>query len=541
MPSHETSETTVDLGATIDQLIHWLASTTVHCAIGVALGALVARALRARHLHWSWSAGAGAIVVLGRSLAGGWAFTLALAALLASVRGRLWQREDREAGGELAEVARARVRPSDLARPLAAALASRLRERLGTPPWQRADGLAVGVDERGRGVSIPFAGDGASGGAHTLVVGATGSGKTVTQSWMAVRAIERGMGAVVVDPKGDGDLREHLRRAALAAGRRFLEWTPDGGCVYNPFASGGASEIADKALAGERFTEPHYQRQAQRYLGQALRVLQQTGTQASLSAIVELLDPGHLEQLARTLPEQQAHAVFGYLDGLSSRQRSDLAGVRDRLAILAESDVGRWLDPRTPDAEGFDLLGAVGARAVVYFNLQSDSRPLLSEMLGAAIVQDLQTAVASLQGSPVPTLVAIDEFSAIAAEQVVRLFGRARSAGFSLLLGTQELSDLRLPGRERLLEQVLGNLSVLIAHRQVVPGSAELISRVAGSRGVWRVTRHSDGKSTRTRDSEPVLDAERVMGLARGWSAVLVLGRSRSARVTRMFSPARGR
>ena len=68
-----------------------------------------------------------------------------------------------------------------------------------------------------------------------------------------------------------------------------------------------------------------------------------------------------------------------------------------------------------------------------------------------------------------PTLVVIDEFSAIAAEQVVRLFGRARSAGLSLLLGTQELSDLRLPGRERLLEQVLGNLSVLIAHRQVVP------------------------------------------------------------------------
>jgi hypothetical protein len=541
MPSHEPNEATADPATTIDQLIHWLASTTVHCAVGVALGVLMARVLRARHLHWSWAASTGAMVVLARSLMGGWALTLALAALLASVRGRRWQREDSEAGGELAEVAAARIRPMDVARPLAGALAGAVYERLGGSPWQRSGGLAVGKDEQGRGVSIPFAGEDASGGVHTLVVGATGSGKTVTQSWMAVRAIERGLGAVVVDPKGDEDLREHLRRAALAAGRRFLEWTPDGGCVYNPFASGGASEIADKALAGERFTEPHYQRQAQRYLGQALRVLHQTGTHASLSTIVELLDPEHLERLARTLPQEQSRAVFAYLDGLSSRQRSDLAGVRDRLAILAESDVGRWLDPHTPDAEGFDLLGAVRARAVVYFNLQSDSRPLLSEMLGAAIVQDLQTAVASLQGSPVATLVAIDEFSAIAAEQVVRLFGRARSAGFSLLLGTQELSDLRLPGRERLLEQVLGNLSVLIAHRQVVPGSAELIARVAGSRGVWRVTRHSDGRSTRVRDSEPVLDPERVMGLARGWSAVLVLGQARSARVTRMFSPARGR
>ena len=41
-------------------------------------------------------------------------------------------------------------------------------------------------------------------------------------------------------------------------------------------------------------------------------------------------------------------------------------------------------------------------------------RPLLTQMLGAAIVQDLQTTVAALQGRPTPTLVVIDEFSAIA-------------------------------------------------------------------------------------------------------------------------------
>ena len=176
--------------------------------------------------------------------------------------------------------------------------------------------------------------------------------------------------------------------------------------------------------------------------------------------------------------------------------------MRDRLAILAESDVGPWLDPQTAGASRFDLLEAVRSRAVVYFSLESDSRPLLTQMLGAAIVQDLQTTVAALQKGPVPTLVVIDEFSAVAADQVVRLFGRARSAGFSLLLGTQELSDLRPPGRERLLEQVMGNLSVLIAHRQVVPSSAEMIASVAGTRGAWKVSRHSDGRTTRTRTSE---------------------------------------
>jgi hypothetical protein len=333
-------------------------------------------------------------------------------------------------------------------------------------------------------------------------------------------------------------MREQVRGAALSAGRAFLEWTPEGPLVYNPYARGGASEIADKALAGERFTEPHYLRQAQRYLGHVVRALRESGSDVSLATIVEHLDPDRLETLARVISEVDARATFAYLDSLSSRQRSELAGVRDRLAILAESDVGRWLDPQTAGAGQFELLSAIRDRAVVYFSLESDSRPLLSEMLGAAIVQDLQTVVAASQGQPVSTLVVIDEFSAIAAEHVVRLFGRARSAGFSLLLGTQELADLRPPGRERLLEQVLGNLSVLIAHRQVVPSSAELISSVAGAKGAWRVSRHSDGRTTRVRSREPVLEANRVMSLGRGCAAVLVLDDGGSVRVARMFSPA---
>jgi type IV secretory pathway TraG/TraD family ATPase VirD4 len=174
---------------------------------------------------------------------------------------------------------------------------------------------------------------------------------------------------------------------------------------------------------------------------------------------------------------------------------------------------------------------------VVYFRLDSDSRPLLAQMIGAAIVSDLQTTVAALQGRSIPTVVVIDEFSAVAAEQVVRLFGRARSAGFSLVLGTQEISDLRLPGRERLLEQVMGNLSMLVVHRQVVPASAELVAGVAGSEGAWKLSRHSDGRTTRTRTRRPSLEPSRILSLEVGCAAVLVLGGGAPARITRVHGP----
>jgi Type IV secretion-system coupling protein DNA-binding domain len=538
MPSNAFPKEAVDPRATVDEFLHWVLSAGLHLAVGLLLGSLATRAMRSRHLHWTWAPGALAVLLLSRPNLGGVTLTLAVAALFATVRGRRWHREDLEAGADLADLAARRRHPLDLPRALAWAAVLRARERLGAGRARTDGALAIGVEESRRTVSIPFGGDG---GTHTLVVGATGSGKTVTQTWIATRAIQQGLGAVVIDPKGDSGMREQVRGAAMLAGRCFLEWTPEGDSVYNPYARGGASEIADKALAGERFTEPHYLRQAQRYLGHVVRALRASGTEVSLRAIVEQLDPQRLELLARELPEAGAGATFAYLDSLSARQQSELAGVRDRLAILAESDVGPWLDPQTPEVKRFDLLTAISERSVVYFSLESDSRPLLSEMLGAAIVQDLQTTVASLQATPVPTLVVIDEFSAIAADQVVRLFGRARSAGLSLLLGTQELADLRLPGRERLLEQVLGNLSVLIAHRQVVPDSAELIASVAGTRGAWRVSRHSDGRTTRSRARAQVLEADSVMSLGRGWAAVLVLGDSASARITRMFSPGYGR
>ena len=57
---------------------------------------------------------------------------------------------------------------------------------------------------------------------------------------------------IVLDPKGDRYLRAVLRDAAAQAGARFLEWSPTGNYVYNPFGRGGPTEIADKALAGHK-------------------------------------------------------------------------------------------------------------------------------------------------------------------------------------------------------------------------------------------------------------------------------------------------
>jgi type IV secretory pathway TraG/TraD family ATPase VirD4 len=520
--------------AAVEQLVNGLMAVMIHLAVGFTIGLIAAHAMRSWHLRWTWAAAASIAVVLARHALGeGAALTLGTAALCATVRGRRWHREDVETGADIADGAYGRGGPLDAVRWLVRRI-EMSRGAVSPDGWFRGGRLVVGREQDGRAVTIPLGG--ATSGTHTLVVGATRSGKTVTMTWMAARAIERAVGTIVLDPKGDRDLRRELHDVAKLAGRSFIEWAPQGRSVYNPYARGSETEIADKALAGERFTEPHYLRQAQRYLGHEVRTLRKAGQEVSLRALVDHLDPSRLELLARSLPESEAQGVHDYLDSLTTRQQSDLAGVRDRLAIMAESDIGGLLDPQTPDLVRLDLLDAAQAGAVVYFNLEADCRPLLAQMLGAAIVQDLQAMVAALQRRPVPMLAIIDEFSAIVPERVVGLFARAGGAGVSLVLGTQELADLRVPGREAVLEQIMGNLSVLIAHRQVVPASAQLIASLTEARGVWRTSRHGDGKLTRTRGFESALRAEQIMSLPRGWAAVIGLSDGGSASIARIFS-----
>ncbi|MEA2265343.1 MAG: conjugal transfer pilus assembly protein TraD [Solirubrobacteraceae bacterium] len=486
--------------------------------------------LRWAGLRWTWALGG---LILGWPIQ-----PVAIACGLAVVVGARWQRADLADGGDLAQAAEARRGPIDVLR------ASVDRRR---PLLDRA-GLSVGVDAGGAPVRIPL---GERSGTHTLIVGATGSGKTVTEAWIVAQAIDHGHGAVIVDPKGDALPRAEARAAALRAGRPFVEWTPTGPTIYNPYAHGTASEVVDKALAAEPYSEPHYLRQAQRYLAHAVRTLHAAGETGSPARLVELMDPRALEVLARRLPDaEQARLTWRYLDGLDPRQRAGLAGTRDRLAILAESEIGRWLDPAGP-ADGapvLDLLEAVRWRAVVYFRLDADRLPLVARMLAAAIVQDLLTVAASLQAEPVPTLVAVDEFSAIAPDGVARLFGRGRSAGFSLLLATQELADLATDssgpsagGSTALLEQVLGNLATLIAHRQGVPESADLIASIGGTRPIWQTSQAVDAyagtaRGTRSRSREYLIHPDAIKTLPTGTAAVIVAGTG-SANIARVFHP----
>src|SRR3954466_1724816 len=270
-------------GSPLEPLQHMLISAAIALGSAALVTLSMVMFLRWLGLHWTWTLPGVLLWPLLWSFDQQAAVFAAGTALFATVTGARWHREDLRHGGDQAQRARDRRTPLDATR----ARIERRGVRGGR--WGDRRGLAVGRDERGRTVRIPV---GHTSGRHALVVGATGSGKTVTQAWIAGRLIRAGHGAVVIDPKGDGLLKEDLEHVARKARRTLRVWTPEGPAVYNPFAHGTDTELADKVLAGETYTEPHYLRQAQRYLGHAVRALKASGRPISVMALSEAMVPG---------------------------------------------------------------------------------------------------------------------------------------------------------------------------------------------------------------------------------------------------------
>jgi conjugal transfer pilus assembly protein TraD len=522
---------------------------TLSASMLIGSGVLLAWGLRRRELRWTWALlGLPASLLLLARVNGLLGLAGFLACGLACVLGAKWHHADIAAGADHAEIAHARVgivevlRDALERRPRASRRGDRDAGREARA-WVRGEWLEVGRDERGRLASLPV---GFESGSHTLIVGATGSGKTVSEAWIACRLIEAGHGAVAIDPKGDELLGEQLRATAESCGTQFLAWNPEGELAYNPYAHGSHSEIADKALAGERFTEPHYLRQAQRYIANAARAMQAAKIPVTPGSLALHMQPIELETTARKLKGELAEEIHDYLDGLGERGRRELSGVRDRLAILAESDARDALVPRDGHPV-LDLHRAVRERAVVYFRLDADRRLLLSAQIARAIVIDLLGLVAELQRDPIPTVVLIDEFSAIAADQVGRLFGRARSAGVSLILATQELADLNTNhGDGMLRDQVLGNIAALLAHRQNVPQSAELLAQLAGTKPVWATTQQTShgplgggatGRGSRRRAHDYEVHPSQIKRLATGEAVLVTPGAAQPPAVVRVHHP----
>lgn len=395
-------------------------------------------------------------------------------------------------------------------------------------------GATLGVDKYGNRVELTDE----QAGAHGLICGASGSGKTQSMLIEIRDQIRRGQGVCFVDLKGSIDVPEQLAEWAQRYGRRFLHWSitdprvgyqgpADGPAFWDPIFRGDPSRKKDLIIASFKWDAEYYKEIANNYIQEALTIaalVPDTDTD-SFTELGHLMEPRNLIDRCRALflavdkkptpdgvwqPGDQSQAFatqwWKHLDtiandeianvltgaaractelGKEDAERSAISGLGKRIGSLARSTAGTWLR-RDPSGErDINLLDAVNSGDVIVFSLDSSKYAEVCKQIGGLVIQDLVTLASELRhlDNQKPFRVYVDEFSAIGNDNINQLLSRARDAKVSVKLSTQALADLRKADPE-FDDQVLGIVNYFEIHRANHYLDAEMFAGLTGQHDV---------------------------------------------------------
>lgn len=357
-------------------------------------------------------------------------------------------------------------------------------------PAETENGSVIGTNSYGRPVTLS---DKAAN-QHTLVLGTTGTGKTVTICNIVESAIGRGLPLIYIDGKGDYELAQNIAAYGKSKGREVSVFAMRGDSVtYNPLATGGFTSKKDRIIELRDWSEEHYKKLAEGYLQCVFKVLDRCGIPCNMQTLAANLDLKKLKALVRThekkIPDAQALMdELNQQDQASKSIESLVAEIRNFTA----SEIGELFAPKD-DQPSLTLADVLERNGIAYFCLPTLEFPAMSQTLGRLIINDLKATMAQqlTSGNKRPLYAVFDEFSVFAGEQVLNVINMGRSAGIHAVLSTQSLSDIasgRKDNADHFVNQVLGNCNNFILHRQNSAEDAEKLAAIIGTQSKLEYT-----------------------------------------------------
>lgn len=374
---------------------------------------------------------------------------------------------------------------------------------------------------------------------HTLIVGTTGSGKTRCFDLLIGQAIARGECVIILDPKGDKEMRDNARRACekLGTPERFIMFHPGfpkESARINPLRNfTRLTEIASRIAAlvpSEAGADPFkaFGWQALNNLDQGLFIINERPTLKNLRSYLEggadglvieaistysekhienweSLAAPYLEKAAGASRTKRARMLCHFytevvqkqkasseLEGLMSMFQHDaahfgkmVASLLPILNMLTSGDLGELLSPdpydMTDDRPITDSEKIINNAMVAYIGLDSLTDNMVASAIGSIFLSDL-AAVAGKRynyGKNLKTInLFVDEAAECINDPMIMLLNKGRGALFRLFVATQTYADFvaRLGSQEKAL-QVLGNINNTIALRVKDTETQEFITK----------------------------------------------------------------
>ena len=374
---------------------------------------------------------------------------------------------------------------------------------------------------------------------HCHVVGSTGSGKTDSLILpLFVQDIERGRGVLVMDAKGDRETLNKIYHHVKRVGREkdFLFFSlayPEKSNTYNPLLRGNPTELKDKIISANIWTEEFYKKKAEETLLLLMKCMRDVNEIVTFQKLYDLLtNEKNMVDIARRLNNRRLQDLMLTILKKYPLFQKDLAGMTADLGMIAESEFARLLTDEKPE---IDLLNAYQKKQIVYFQLNTQGYEETARRFGRIVLQDLKTISNYIQAympekerSFFP--IYVDEFSNFAYEAFIEFLNKARGAHFGITMAHQSLGDLEKAGAP-FVKQVLENSNIKIIMRQDDPQSIETYSRISGTEKTFKDTVQTEedfiSKSPTGMVSVRIVDEFRlkpntIRELKRGEAAVII-------------------
>ncbi len=373
---------------------------------------------------------------------------------------------------------------------------------------------------------------------QSLIVGTTGSGKTRLFDLLISQAIMRNEAVIIIDPKGDKELRENARRACVAAGQpeRFVFFHPGfpaESARIDPLRNfTRVTEIASRLAAlipSEAGADPFkaFGWQALNNIAQALVMAYERPNLVLLKRFLESgpqpmvvratiayaeraiaggrdLALRYLNEASAATIDKRARAMARFyeevvqpqapspeLEGLISMFRHDathfskmVANLLPIMAMLTSGEIGGLLSPDYTDVSDTrpitDNCKIIDNAQVAYIGLDALTDNTVASAIGSIILADLVAVAGDRYNYGIgnqPVNIFVDEAAEVINEPTIQLLNKGRGARMKLYVATQTIADFeaRLGSTER-ARQVLGNLNNIYALRVLDPVTQEFIT-----------------------------------------------------------------
>lgn len=343
---------------------------------------------------------------------------------------------------------------------------------------------------------------------HVHVIAPTGAGKTKSVfSPMVAQALEKGMGVMCIDPKGDNEVISALINQLKAQGRfpedfyYFDVAKPKISRSYNPFYGAirtknyhqiAATIVATMPRVGGTATfYEKIQAEVTRALSRLLSIIPQTGKMINFIDLYALLAylPRSVEYLLENVKDKKDKDELAELwlktiaqEARSNRDfRSYLRGLQQHLALYAFTFDPRLLNSYYPELK---IAEVFKEGRLAYFALRALDFPSGESLdIGKMVLMDLQSYSAWKYRAGVrwnvPDLVFIDEAPQVLPPEFQQVFEMARGAGIGVVVIHQSVHQFERIQRG-MFQNIFANCAVKLILGAGDPETAKFLSEYLG-------------------------------------------------------------